>query len=80
VTGCNVHVNAIRQTITPQRMLGRTNAAYRLLVSGVVPLGSLLGGFLGSSFGVRRTLAVATVCLLTSSIFLIFSPVRGCAT
>jgi MFS family permease len=76
VTGCNVHVNAIRQTITPERMLGRTNAAYRLLVSGVVPLGSLLGGFLGSTLGVHGTLAVGTVCLLSTSAFLVFSPVR----
>ena len=76
VTGCNVHVNAIRQTITPGRLLGRTNAAYRLLVSGVVPLGSLLGGFLGATLGLRSTLAVGTVCLLSTSLFLIFSPVR----
>lgn len=76
VTGCNVHVNAIRQTVTPDRLLGRTNAAYRLVVFGVVPLGALLGGWLGSALGVRATLTIGTVCLLSTSLFLIFSPVR----
>jgi MFS family permease len=80
VTGCNVHVNAIRQTITPDRMRGRTNAAYRLLASGVVPLGALLGGLLGTTLGVRTTLAIATVCLLGTSMFLVFSPVRRVRT
>ncbi len=76
VTGCNVHVNAIRQTITPDRLLGRTNAAYRLLVYGAVPVGALLGGWLGSTFGLRTTLAVGTTGLLSTALFLIFSPVR----
>lgn len=76
VTACNVHVNAIRQTITPSQLLGRTNAAYRLLVYGFVPVGALLGGWLGSSLGVRTTLAIATVALLSTSLFLACSPVR----
>jgi len=76
VTGCNVHVNAIRQTIAPDRLLGRTNAAYRLLVYGAVPVGALLGGWLGSTFGLRTTLAVGTTGLLSTALFLIFSPVR----
>ena len=76
VTGCNVHVNAIRQTITPDRLRGRTNAAYRLLVTGIVPVGALVGGWLGSTFGLRTTLAVGTVGLLSTALFLIMSPVR----
>lgn len=76
VTGCNVHVNAIRQTITPDRLLGRTNAAYRLLVTGIVPVGSLAGGWLGSTFGLRTTLAGGTVGLLSTALFLTMSPVR----
>ncbi len=56
--------------------LGRTNAAYRLLVTGVVPIGALLGGWLGSTAGLRTTLAIGTTGLLSTALCLIFSPVR----
>ena len=79
VTGCNVHVAAIRQTLIPEQLRGRTNASYLLAVAGVIPLGALLGGWLGTTIGLRPTLAVGTLGLLTTAMFLIFSPVRTIA-
>ncbi len=76
VTGCNVHVDSIRQTITPQPLLGRANASYRLLVYGVLPLGALAGGALGEMVGLRVTLLVGAAGLLTTALWLILSPVR----
>ena len=38
---------SLRQTITPAPLLARMLATYRLLAFGTVPLGSVLGGFLG---------------------------------
>lgn len=76
ITGCNVHTMAIRQTITPDRLRGRTNAAYLLLVYGVVPVGALAGGWLGDTAGLRTTLLIGTLGLLSTALFLIFSPVR----
>jgi MFS family permease len=76
VTGCNVHVAAIRQTLIPEQLRGRTNASYLLAVAGVIPLGALLGGWLGTAIGLRPTLAVGTLGLLSTAMFLIFSPVR----
>ncbi|MFF8594441.1 hypothetical protein ACF061_23910 [Streptomyces sp. NPDC015220] len=51
ITACNVHTMTIRQTVTPQRLLGRTNAAYLFVALGVKPVGSLLGGWLGTRPG-----------------------------
>lgn len=52
---------SLRQTITPARMQGRTNATMRFLVWGALPLGSLVGGGLGHLAGLRATLWVAAV-------------------
>jgi MFS family permease len=67
VTGCNVHVNAIRQTIVPGQVLGRTNAAYRLLVYGVMPIGALLGGWLGATLGLQTSCSWPSVSGLRRS-------------
>ena len=76
ITGCNVHVMSMRQAITPNRLLGRTAATYRLLVYGVVPLGALAGGALGQLMGLRATLLCGAVGLLGTSLWLVLSPLR----
>jgi MFS family permease len=59
LTVYNVHVVALRQAITRDRLLGRVSASYRLISYGTIPVGSLLAGTLGQSIGLRKTLAVA---------------------
>jgi MFS family permease len=49
----NVVLGALRQALTPDPLLGRVISAFRLFSYGVVPLGSLLGGLLARSFGLR---------------------------
>ena len=49
----NVITVSLRQRITPTRLLGRLNSAYRLLAWGTMPLGAVAGGFLGQAFGVQ---------------------------
>ncbi|WP_165422964.1 MFS transporter [Ktedonosporobacter rubrisoli] len=75
ITGCNVHVDSIRQTLIPDRLRGRANASYRLLVSGALPVGALLGGFLGAWIGLRLTLLVGALGLLSTWLWIVFSPV-----
>lgn len=75
LTGCNIHVVSVRQVIIPTSMLGRVNASYRLIVSGIAPLGSLLGGLLGEQIGIRPTIIIGVVGLLTTWLWLWFSPV-----
>jgi hypothetical protein len=55
----NVIVVSFRQRVTPDRLLGRVNAGFRLLAWGTMPLGALLGGLLGEVAGLRAVYAVA---------------------
>ncbi len=65
------------QAITPDRMLGRMNASRRFVVWGVIPLGSLAGGVLASTIGLRETLFVAASGASVAFLPLLFSPLRS---
>jgi MFS family permease len=54
----NVITVSLRQRITPDPLLGRMNAAYRLLGWGMMPVGAALGGLLAEHFGLRTTFFV----------------------
>jgi predicted MFS family arabinose efflux permease len=71
----NVNTITLRQTITPNRLLGRMNASYRLVLFGTGPIGAVLGGWLGSALGLRVALVVAAIALLTPALWIFFSPV-----
>jgi MFS family permease len=62
----NVVTVSLRQRITPDRLLGRMNAAYRLVGWGTMPIGSLLGGVLAAWLGLRPTFLVAAVITLAA--------------
>jgi MFS family permease len=64
------------QAITPDRLLGRMNASRRFVVWGVIPLGSLAGGVLASSIGLRETLFVGAAGASVAFLPLLFSPLR----
>jgi MFS family permease len=61
----NVVTVSLRQRITPDRLLGRMNAAYRLVGWGTMPLGAALGGFLAEALGLRPTFVVAAALTVT---------------
>lgn len=75
VTISNIHVISLRQTITPDRLLGRMNASYRMLVTGTIPVGALLGGILGEQIGLRATLWVGALGIALAWLWVLFSPV-----
>jgi MFS family permease len=62
----NVVTVSLRQRITPDRLLGRMNAAYRLVGWGTMPLGAALGGALAETLGLRATFAVAAAVVLAT--------------
>lgn len=72
----NINQVSLRQAIVPDRLQGRMNASMRFLVWGTMPVGSLLGGFLGSTIGLRPTLAVGAIGALLSALWVLLSPVR----
>src|SRR5215218_594425 len=60
----NVVTVSLRQRITPDRLLGRMNASYRLVGWGTMPLGAALGGFLAEALGLQATFAIAAAVTL----------------
>jgi predicted MFS family arabinose efflux permease len=71
----NVLVVSLRQTVTPDAMLGRMNASYRFFTFGAIPLGALLGGALAGVIGLRATLLTGALGLLLALAWVVFSPV-----
>jgi predicted MFS family arabinose efflux permease len=76
----NVHVVSLRQSITPDELLGRMTASYRTVIYGTLPLGALLGGFLGETLGLRPALAVGALGMLLALPWVVFSPLRRLRT
>jgi predicted MFS family arabinose efflux permease len=68
---------ALRQAITPDRLLGRMTATMRFLTVAPAPLGSLVGGALATAIGLRATLlTVGALGLVLVAAAMLWSPVR----
>jgi MFS family permease len=76
VTTYNVNQVSLRQSLVPERLQGRMNASMRTIVWGAIPLGSLVGGFLGGIIGLRPTLFIAAIGGGFAFLWVAFSPVR----
>lgn len=68
---------SLRQGITPEGMLGRVNGSLDFTTAGLLPLGALLGGWLGEQLGLRQTLLLAASGELLAVIWLLRSPLRS---
>ncbi|HEX6539581.1 MAG TPA: MFS transporter [Candidatus Dormibacteraeota bacterium] len=75
VTATVVKVVSLRQAMTPIGEEGRISATMRFLIYGTVPLGALLGGFLGQALGLRTTVLVAAVGESLAPLWIVLSPV-----
>jgi MFS family permease len=71
----SVNSVSLRQAITPDRLLGRVNGTMRFIVWGSRPIGSLLGGYLGSRIGLPATLVVGAFGMLVAFVPLLASPI-----
>ena len=60
----NVVTVSLRQRITPDGLLGRLNASYRLLAWGTQPIGALIGGILGEVYGLLAVFIVSGAFVL----------------
>jgi hypothetical protein len=72
----NAGAISYRQLATPSELLSRVNGAYLWVSYGVIPLGSLAGGALGASVGLRATVWICVLGAWSSALFLVFSPLR----
>ncbi|MFE7527952.1 MFS transporter [Kitasatospora sp. NPDC057542] len=65
-----------RQRVCPPDLLSRVSSVYLWICYGVVPLGSLFGGSLGATAGLRTTMWVCTFGMWSAALFVVFSPLR----
>ncbi|MDQ2997500.1 MAG: MFS transporter [Chloroflexota bacterium] len=73
-TAAQIDETSLRQTITPDAMLGRVNASMNVLGEGIGTLGLLAGGVLGELIGLRSTVAVAALGGLLGCVWILCSP------
>ncbi len=67
----------LTQSVTPERLLGRVNAASRFISFGVAPPAAFVGGVLGDTIGLRPTLFIAGLIAVVAFLYLLASPVRA---
>jgi MFS family permease len=72
----NIVQVSYRQAICPPRLQGRMNSVMRFLVWGTIPIGTLLGGALGSTIGLRETIVVGAIGGWLAVLWIVFSPQR----
>ena len=73
----NITQVSFRQRICPPRLLGRMNASIRFLVWGVMPIGALVSGVLGTAIGVLPTLWIGSIGALFAALPVVLSPLLG---
>jgi MFS family permease len=72
----NVVVVTVRQSLTPDHLMARMNASYRVMNFGVIPIGSAIAGVLIGFLGPRTLLWLAPFGLLASVIPVLSPAVR----
>jgi MFS family permease len=73
----NISQVSLRQAITPSSLQGRMNATMRFIVWGTIPIGAIVGGFLGGTIGLQATIWVAAIGGAFVFLPVLLSPVRS---
>jgi MFS family permease len=71
----DISAGAIMAAVIPRRLRSRISGAYTFINYGVRVVGSLAGGLLGATIGMRPTLWIGTAGALLGVLFLLPSPV-----
>jgi len=71
----DINASAFMTALTPDRLRSRTTGAFNFVNWGIRPLGSLLGGALGSAMGLRPALWIASIAACAGVLWLLPSPI-----
>ncbi|HEY6420860.1 MAG TPA: MFS transporter [Candidatus Binataceae bacterium] len=69
-----INATSLKQSITPEHVLGRVNASLGFVSRASALVGALGGGLLGSAIGLRATLVIGSAGLFVSALLLARSP------
>ena len=72
----NVTQVSLRQILTPDRLQGRMNSVFRTAYWGAWPLGSLVGGYLGSTLGPVPAILIGGAGFAVLSLGALLTPLR----
>ncbi|MFI1850204.1 MFS transporter [Streptomyces sp. NPDC020480] len=75
VVAGNVIKASFQQRYCPPELLGRLTASTSFLNYGTIPLGALLGGWLGTVFDLRTAMWITTAGVPLAALILVFSPI-----
>lgn len=67
----NVPGQSLRQAVTPEPLLGRVVASWRMFGMGLAPLGAILGGLITAASGVRNAMWVAAAVEVIAGVALL---------
>lgn len=70
----NVTRLSLRQSLTPDHLQGRVSATNQVLVGGMAPLGSFLGGVIGQVWSVHAALVIGCIGMFLAAAWVWFSP------
>lgn len=65
VSAFNVQIMSVRQALIPDHLFGRVQGAYRTMIWGGIPLGTLAGGIVGRWWGLPAVFVISGIlCVL----------------
>jgi len=67
----NINQVSYRQALIDARLQGRMNATMRTFVWGTMPLGSMIGGWLGTLIGVQATIACGALLTIVAALWIL---------
>ena len=70
----NITQVSYRQRVCPPNLLGRMNASVRFIVWGTQPIGALIGGVLGTAFGIVPVLWLTVAGTVFAALPVAISP------
>ncbi len=70
-----ISTTTLRQSVTPEDLLGRVSAIITMGTSGARPVGAAIGAFVGGSYGAETCLVVAALGFLIQALVILTSPV-----
>ncbi|WP_445256078.1 MFS transporter [Nocardioides aurantiacus] len=70
VSAFNVQVMSVRQVLVPEELFGRVQGAYRTVIWGGIPLGTLAGGVLARTAGIPAVFVTSGVAGIAISLVL----------
>ena len=72
----NINQVSLRQAITPDRVQGRMNATVRTLIWGTIPIGALIGGTIGSVYGLLPAMYAGIAVSTMAGLWILLGPIR----